>query len=161
MIYELLFQKLQSEIRTIVERRRESEYLLRRRAPRKSDYLRYIQAERNLERLRSLRNKKLSAHKREIQQRERGRGNNEKDTKQRKNASTSSIGDASIVQLIHFLFVRAKRKWRDDISWHLQHAEFSKEVKSFQMLGKIYAEALQVRKWLYLYGLKDIRENIK
>lgn len=57
----------------------------------------------------------------------------------------SSMGDASIVQNIHLLYVRAKRKWQEDLSWHLQHAEFAKQVKSYQMLSRIYAEALQVR----------------
>ena len=41
----------ESEVKAIVERRRESEYLLRRRSARKADYLRYIEAERNLEKL--------------------------------------------------------------------------------------------------------------
>ncbi len=55
-----------------------------------------------------------------------------------------SIGDASIVQHIHLLYVRAKRKWKQDLSCHNKHAEFAKEAQSHSMLSKIYAEALQV-----------------
>jgi len=43
------------EIKSIVDRRRSSEYLLRRIAARKADFLRYIEAEQLLERLRQLR----------------------------------------------------------------------------------------------------------
>ena len=137
----------EDEVKAIVTRRRESEYLLRRRSCRKSDYARYIDAEMNLEKLRVLRKKRVMAQKRaeerENKQKENPNGK-EDDNRKGSNKSESSVGDPSIVQLIHFLYVRAKRKWKHDLSWHLQHAEFSKEAKSFQMLGKIYAEALQV-----------------
>mmetsp|Transcript_9442 Transcript_9442/g.11022 ORF Transcript_9442/g.11022 Transcript_9442/m.11022 type:complete len:747 (+) Transcript_9442:82-2322(+) len=138
----------ENEIRAIVTRRRTSEYLLRRRAPRKTDYSRYIEAEENLEKLRSIRNKRSLARKaaKERSDKEcKGDGGIEDgtETKKKKNGS-SSIGDASIVQHIHLLFVRAKRKWKQDLSWHLQHAEFAKRSFSFTILGKIYAEALQI-----------------
>ena len=68
----------------------------------------------------------------------------------------SSMGDASIVQNIHLLYVRAKRKWQEDLSWHLQHAEFAKQVKSYQMLSRIYAEALQVRNMCSCFPLLDM-----
>jgi len=129
------------EIKSIVARRRESEYLLRRRSARKSDYLRYIEAEQNLEKLRSLRNKMILARKMAQEKEERKASNSNKPLKPKSN---SSIGDASIVQHLHLLYVRAKRKWKDDISFHVQHAEFAKEKKSFAMLSKIYAEALQL-----------------
>eukprot|EP00979_Chaetoceros_neogracilis_P010103 scaffold2368_cov289-Chaetoceros_neogracile.AAC.28 len=129
------------EIKSIVARRRESEYLLRRRSARKSDYLRYIEAEQNLEKLRSLRNKMILAHKTAQEREERKASKSKKPLKPKSN---SSIGDASIVQHLHLLFVRAKRKFKDDISFHVQHAEFAKEKKSFSILSKIYAEALQI-----------------
>ncbi len=69
--------------------------------------------------------------------------NTKKITEKRKQGR--SIGDASIVQHIHLLYVRAKRKWKQELSWHIQHAEFAKESQSHSMLSKIYAEALQVR----------------
>lgn len=122
-------------------RRRESEYLLCRRSARKSDFLRYIEAEQRLERLRSLRTKKIAARK-AAQEREARKLSHDKNIIKPK--SGTSIGDASIVQHIHLLYVRAKRKWKDDLSFHLQHAEFAKEKKSYSMLSKIYAEALQI-----------------
>ncbi len=130
-----------------MSRRRESEYLLYRVAPRKTDYQRYIEAERNLEKLRALRKKMVFARyqAKEREKQENGGENNddEKDAKG-KGKPKSSFGDGAIVQHIHLLFIRAKRKWKDDLSWHLQHAEFAKEAKSYQMLSRIYAEALQV-----------------
>jgi len=132
----------ESEIKEIVRRRRDSEYLTRRLSPRKSDYLRYIEAEKNLEKLRVLRKKMVSARQ-EAKDRE-NLSEADPDNKQLKGNTKGSIGDASVVQNIHLLYVRAKRKWKDDLTWHMQHAEFAKEVKSYQQLSKIYAEALQI-----------------
>uniref|UniRef100_A0A7S0C588 Uncharacterized protein n=1 Tax=Proboscia inermis TaxID=420281 RepID=A0A7S0C588_9STRA len=56
----------------------------------------------------------------------------------------SSIGDAHIVKHVHFIFRRAKRKWKDDVSLHLALAVFAKQARSYRELGKIYAEALQI-----------------
>jgi len=139
----------QSEIRAIVNRRRQYEYLLRRREARKADFLTYIEDEMKLEKLRSFRNRKLIAQRRyeerqaerEAQKKEGKKGRHgDKKTK----ASHSSIGDASIVQHIHLIFTRAIRKWRGDVGLHLQHAAFAKKSKSWKKLGRIYAEALQV-----------------
>jgi len=132
----------QTEIKAIVSRRREYEYLLRRRSSRKSDYLVYIDAEKNLESLRSLRLKKVLA-RRAAKEREENKSSNE-GAKTLKPFKAHSIGDASIIQHIHLLYVRAKRKWKQDMSFHIQHAEFAKEKQSNNMLGKIYAEALQI-----------------
>ncbi len=144
----------QSEIKAIVSRRRESEYLLRRLTPRKADYQRYIEAEKNLEKLRSLR-RKMVLKRQKAKEREEAMkdkkggtggkgGKNKGKTDDTKGKSNNSIGDASIVQNIHLLYVRAKRKWKEDLTWHMQHAEFAKQAKSYQMLSRIYAEALQV-----------------
>jgi hypothetical protein len=133
-----------SEIKSIVARRRESEYLLRRRAARKADFLRYIEAEQALEKLRLLRTVK---RKRE-EKRRRRQNNQEDDEEDESNAvkkkQEQHIGDAHIIQHIHMLFVRALRKFRADLSLHLLHADFCKEQKSFKRLGRVYAEALQV-----------------
>ena len=130
----------ESEVKAIVTRRREYEYLLRRRMPRKSDYARYIEDEKNLEKLRQLRTKKVMARLAAKEREERKANPDKKPTKR----SNNGIGTASIVQHIHLLYVRAKRRWTDDLTWHLQHAEFAKNAKSFGMLGKIYSEALQL-----------------
>ena len=111
----------ESEIKAIVARRRDSEYLIRRRAVRKADFLRYLQAEMDLETLRALRSKMGHKH-----------------------ATNKEVGDLHIRQHIHFLFTRALRKFKSDLSLHLQYAEFCKSTKSFTKLGRIYAEALQL-----------------
>src|SRR6476660_2811589 len=49
----------EDEIRSIVHRRRTSEYALQRRKPRLADYIEYIQQEIQLEKLRELRAKRL------------------------------------------------------------------------------------------------------
>ena len=144
----------ESEIRLIVNRRRESEYLLRRRAARKADFIRYIDAEMTLERLRSLRTfKKKRDHRKNQRQKDAitsddddddddddGGGNDDNENENKK----EHIGDVHIVQHIHLLFVRLIRKFRGDISLHLRHAEFCKTVKSLTRLGRVYAEALQI-----------------
>jgi U3 small nucleolar RNA-associated protein 6 len=140
------------EIRSIVSRRRESEYLLRRRAARKADFIRYIDAEMILEKLRSLRTAKKKRDHRKSQ-REKGiidednhidGENGENDNDNDKDKQKDHIGDIHIVQHIHLLFVRVIRKFRGDISLHLRHATFCKDVKSYTRLGRVYAEALQI-----------------
>ena len=115
-----------------MKRRRESEYLLRRRAARKSDFLRYIQAEQALERLRDLRTRQLFRRRRQEL------------AEQGESSISNRLDNRSIVQHIHFLFQRILRKWKSDVTLYIQHAEFAKKSKSHKMLGRIYAEALQV-----------------
>lgn len=50
-----VYHFLQEEIKAIVQKRRDFEFLLRRRTARKADFLRYIEYEMNLEELRRLR----------------------------------------------------------------------------------------------------------
>lgn len=114
--------------------------MIRRRDCRKTDFARYIEAEKNLEKLRSLRSKKIIKLKK-IDEDSKKNKSKESNTASR----SSSMADASIIQHIHFIYSRAKRKWKEDLTWHLQHVDFAKSVKSFHLLGKIYAEALQVR----------------
>jgi len=124
-----------TEIHAIVDRRRESEYALRRRSPRKADFLRYLQAEMDLEKLRQLRSKRLLKQ----QQQEKGalvaavQANN-----------TKHIGDKHVIQHIHLLWIRTLRKYRSDVSLYLEYAEFCKETHSWRKLSRCYAEALQM-----------------
>ena len=131
----------EEEIRAIVTRRRESEYLLRRRAARKADFIRYIEAEMMLEKLRALRTTK---QRRDHRRAQRERGITDKDNREDKNSNEDPIGDVHVVQHIHLLFVRAIRKFRGDLALHIQHADFCKSVKSWTRLGRVYAEALQI-----------------
>ena len=144
----------EEEIRSIVKRRRDSEYLLRRRTARKADFVRYIEAEMLLEKLRALRTARRKRDHRKAQ-REKGitEGDDDDDgldengnlkPKQQNQKEDDPIGDVHIVQHIHLLFVRAIRKFRGDLSLHLQHAEFCRSAKSWTRLGRVYAEALQV-----------------
>lgn len=143
----------EQEIKAIVERRRESEYLLRRLAARKADFLRYIEAEQTLERLRHLRTvqKKRDHRKKKVERQTtlNDNGATAESTKRKDDDSNTKhqqqhIGDVHIVKHIHLLFVRAIRKFRSDLSLHLAHAEFCKEQKSWTRLGRVYAEALQI-----------------
>ena len=138
-----------SEIHAIVERRRESEYLLRRRAARKADFLRYIQAEQNLEKLRVLRTAQRKRDSKRVNQEGAFDEDDDDDDNDGKNEKSSQkkeshIGDTHIVQWVHLLFVRAIRKFRSDLSLHLAHAEFCQQQKSYKRLGRVYAEALQI-----------------
>ena len=81
------------EIRQIVKKRQEFEYLLKRRATLKADYLRYVEYEMRVEALR--------------RHRKRVKGLTEEASgKKEKN----SMSDHSIVRRIHFIFERALRK---------------------------------------------------
>ena len=125
----------EGEVRAIVARRRESEYLLRRVAARKADFLRYIEAEEGLEKLRELRTVQRKRDMRRKRQDENEEGFVKEEQK---------IGDTHIIQNLHLLFVRLIRKFRSDLSLHIAHADFCKEHKSFNRLGRVYAEALQI-----------------
>jgi len=157
----------ESEIKAIVDRRRQSEYLLRRKKARKVDFLRYAEAEMNLERLRSIRQAKamegrlvgvqrekfekfLNRQKKLILQEQQETINRKRKSIEESGTSTTKVklgrssGDTSIIRNIHLIFVRMKRKWKSDVALHLAHADFAKRSRSFQRLGSIYAEALQI-----------------
>mmetsp|Transcript_17732 Transcript_17732/g.26423 ORF Transcript_17732/g.26423 Transcript_17732/m.26423 type:complete len:631 (-) Transcript_17732:182-2074(-) len=112
------------EIKAIVSRRRDSEYLLKRREARKSDFLRYAETETKLEHLRKLRWERIV---RETNPKKKG-----------------GIGDGHIINNVHFIFRRAVKKWRGDLGLVMQHIQFCKETESNQMLGVVYADALKI-----------------
>ena len=152
-LHDLLERNIfsETEIRAIVTRRRESEYLLRRRAARKADFIRYLDSEMILEKLRAIRTtKKKRDHRKSlkdgiiIDKNDDNNDNNDKDKDKQQQEQKDHIGDIHIIQHIHLLFVRVIRKFRGDISLHIRHATFCKDVKSFTRLGRVYAEALQL-----------------
>lgn len=114
----------QPEIKAIVSRRRDSEYLLKRREARKADFLRYAETETKLERLRKLRWNRIV---RETNPKKKG-----------------GIGDGHVINNVHFIFRRAVKKWRGDLELVMQHIQFCKETESNQMLGVVYADALKI-----------------
>jgi len=94
------------EIQMIVARRRDSEYLLKRRQARKSDFLRYIQDEERLEKLRNLRWAKIVR-------------NTPKNVVLKKGS-----GDQHVVNNINFIFTRMVTKFRSDISLVVQYGSY-------------------------------------
>ena len=85
-----------------------------------------------MERLRDLRTRQLFRRRRQEL------------AEQGESSISNRLDNRSIVQHIHFLFQRILRKWKSDVTLYIQHAEFAKKSKSHKMLGRIYAEALQV-----------------
>lgn len=132
---------LPEEIRAVVNRRRDSEYALRRRQPRKADFLRYLQAEMDLEKLRQLRSKRLLAQQRQQEQQDK-KATGGKESENTKH--TKHIGDKHIIQHIHLLWVRTLRKYRADVALYLQYADFCKDTGSFRKLSQCYSQALQL-----------------
>ena len=138
------------EVRSIVDRRRESEYLLHRRTgARMSDYLRYIEDEIALERLRKLRKERVLTELRNERRRRGEEGASDDDDGDgddggRKSAyRTSGPGDSHIVANIHFVYQRTLKRFHYPLELVLNYAEFAKRHRSLNMLGRIYAEGLQ------------------
>ncbi|KAL7478833.1 hypothetical protein ACHAW6_004587 [Cyclotella cf. meneghiniana] len=137
----------EDEIRSIVERRRQSEYLLQKRAALKADFLRYIEQEILLERLRKLRKQKVMQEYGEKMRKGRG-DDDEGDTIKNQDSKThayqtSGPGDAHIVSNIHFLYQRLLKKFHYPLDVILNYADFAKEHKSFHVMSRVYAEGLQ------------------
>lgn len=109
-----------TEIKQIVQRRQDFEYALRRRAALKSDFLRYADYELALERLRQLRRK------------------------QRAIGGPSSLADHSIVRRIHFIYERACRKFRGDLSLWSRWVQFCQYSKSSRQMSRVLTRALQL-----------------
>jgi tetratricopeptide (TPR) repeat protein len=116
-----------SEIHAIVDRRRSSEYLLRRRNVRQSDFLQYINDEGQLEKLRKLRTLRLQRKER-----------------QQDLPIAKHIGDKHVVQHIHSLWTRTLRKFRSDQALYMQYASYLKESLAHRKLQALYSSALQI-----------------
>ena len=109
-----------SEIKQIIQKRQNFEYNLRRRAALQSDFLRYIDYENNLERLRQLRKK------------------------QRVIEGADTLADHCIVRRTHFIYERACRKFRGDLSLWSRWIEFCKQSKSTRQMSRVLTRALQL-----------------
>ena len=131
------------EIRATVARRRESEYLVRRRAgaARKSDHVQYLQQEMALEQLRKLRVERLQRAERELAFRR------DDDTKNNNNNNnkkeTKHIGDQHIVQHIHLLWIRTLRKFRADVNLFHQYADYCRAHQNYRRLSQCLEDALR------------------
>eukprot|EP01138_Halocafeteria_seosinensis_P009590 gb/GECG01009800.1/.p1 GENE.gb/GECG01009800.1/~~gb/GECG01009800.1/.p1 ORF type:complete len:783 (+),score=104.37 gb/GECG01009800.1/:1-2349(+) len=130
-----------NEVRQIVNERRDYEYKLAGRSPRKEDYLNYITYELKLESLRKLRKKKLSIKK-------------------------SSSSDYVYLRRVHFIFDRALRRFRYDLDLWKQWIEFSLRTNSSKALQKIFPRALRLlphceKLWLQAASWEfDVNHNI-
>jgi U3 small nucleolar RNA-associated protein 6 len=126
------------EVRSILARRRESEYRLRRRQCRKADFVSYLQEEIRLEQLRTLRAKR---QKREEDQKRFAA----KDRQPPQNDRQSKhVGDRHVLQHILLLWTRTLRKYRDDLGLWLSYIEFLKSTQRlYRKLSAVYGEALR------------------
>lgn len=112
-----------AEIKQLVRRRAGYERALRRRAPVKADFLRYIKHEMQCEALRRHRKRKSGFNR---------RGSN----------LAGGPSEHSIVRRIHFIYERALRKFKGDLSlWH-GYLDFCKSLGSRKMLSRALAKAL-------------------
>jgi len=107
-----------AELKQIVQKRTDFEYQLKRRAALKRDFLRYIDFECKLEDLRRLR-KKAKGIK-----------------------GKQGLGEIGIVRRVHFIFERATRKFKADLSLWMAWIEYCKRSKSTKQLSKVLTKAL-------------------
>eukprot|EP01135_Chromosphaera_perkinsii_P004933 Nk52_evm38s304 gene=Nk52_evmTU38s304 len=112
-----LFTK--TEIKSIVKKRKDFEYTLRRRDVWKGCFISYVEYEENLDALRVKRKARLGIFKK------------------------NSASDYSIKKRIHFIFQRAIKKFRGDVDLWLRYVEFCKRAGSFKALNKVFAQFLQ------------------
>ena len=121
---------------------------MRRITPRKADFLKYIQDELQLEKLRQLRTKKQQAVERERLAKLGLLDEFGNDTSSNGNNNMTSkehLGDFHVIQCIHLLFRRTLRKYnKEDVSIYLQYADVCKQLKSWNKLPQVYAEAVQI-----------------
>ncbi|OII72579.1 uncharacterized protein cubi_03315 [Cryptosporidium ubiquitum] len=106
------------EIREIIKRRRGFEYKIASRTPTLRDFLEYLSYEYELERIRNTRTRALKLRKR-------------------------TIGDYSIIRLIHFIFKRALRKFPSDEKLWLQNVDFCLKSGSSKALQRCLISALK------------------
>lgn len=107
-----------AEIKLIAKKRSDFEYLLKRRQPSKEDFLKYIQYELDLNTLRKTRKKRLGLVKK-------------------------SLSDYVAIRRIHFLFDRTLKRFPNDVSIWNQYFGFCKYVKSYKVLNRVFAKAIQ------------------
>ncbi|KAG6547104.1 hypothetical protein Mapa_011355 [Marchantia paleacea] len=126
----------QQEIKEIVKKRRDFEYLLKRPSPIKQDFLNYVEFEQNLEALRKLRKNALV---RDLKGSEKWR---------------NSLSDYASVMHIMLIYDRALTKFKGDLSMWLQYLEFCRSHAPRKM-QKVTSKCLQLHPnvpglWMYV-----------
>jgi hypothetical protein len=106
------------ELKLLIKQRRQFEYLLKRRSPRKVDYLRYIAFELNFESLRQKRKARL-------------------------NQASKGPSDHAGMKRVHLIFDRALRRFDDDTALWLQYMAFCTKTRSTKTLARLFPRALR------------------
>ncbi|CAG9460746.1 unnamed protein product [Pedinophyceae sp. YPF-701] len=108
------------EVKSIARKRMDFEYNLKRRAALREDFVRYIDHERKLEELRKLRRK------------------------QRSLGGKKTLADFAIPRRIHFIYQRALRKFRGDLSLWKRWFDYCKATKATKQMSKALTMALKL-----------------
>ncbi|KAL7747212.1 U3 snoRNP protein [Sorochytrium milnesiophthora] len=113
-----LFTK--AEIKSMIKKRTDFEYALRRRTPQKSDFIKYLQYEQALEVLRKKRVRRVGPDYR------------------------PSLCDHAWKQRLHSLFNRALRKFPGDKPLWAQYIVYAQKTDASKALGSIFTRAIQL-----------------
>ena len=109
----------QAEVRAIIAKRREFEYLLRRRESRRQDFVRYAEHELRLESLRALRAKRLEGARQKTKKKKGASGDGGAA------AGMGTASDYSCVRLVRSILNRAVAKFPGDVDLWLQYIGFA------------------------------------
>ena len=107
------------EVRAIVQRRRNYEYVLKRRDPARSDFFRYLEYEKQVEKLRKLRKSRLTIKK-------------------------MGLSDSRPIQRIYYIYDRLLRRFQGDVAIWCEYLEFAIANKSTKVISKTFPKALQL-----------------
>jgi hypothetical protein len=129
---------LQDEIRAIVQKRKDFEYLLVRRSPEKADFLRYIAYELSLDALRIKRKARLGMHAGMCS------FGSERYHYHCTGIKHTMDADHGAVRTVHLLFDRALRRFKADPAMWLQWVDFAMRSDGGKALAKIFPQALQL-----------------
>eukprot|EP00903_Cladosiphon_okamuranus_P011411 g10754.t1 len=124
----------ETEVRAIVAKRREFEYMLRRHEARRLDFMRYVEYELNLESLRALRTKRVEG----------GPNRNLQSKKKKSRKGKAATADFCCVRLVRWIFDRAVMKFPGDVDIWLHYIDFAARQGQSKTLGRIFARALQL-----------------
>ncbi|GBG80828.1 hypothetical protein CBR_g31384 [Chara braunii] len=125
------------EIKQIIKKRQDFEYLLKRRSRVKEDFLRYLAYETQLESLRALRKRAIL-----------------RNMKAKKIQWKRSCADGAIVNQLVLIYDRAVTKFKGDLRLWMMYLEFCREQNLRRQLRKVLARALQYHPtvpglWMY------------
>lgn len=109
-----------AELRSVVKKRTNFEYMLKRRAAKVADFVRYVEYEIALEELRSLRSRMMGG------------------------SGKRSLADYCIVRRVHFVLERATRKFRGDLRLWVRWLDFCRASHSSRQTSRVLAKAIKL-----------------